>query len=111
MSGADAVQPLLPAELRARLEAGDELVLLDVREQHEFELCRIEGSLHIPLSELSLRHVELDPEREIVCVCHHGIRSANAAAALARLDFDRLYNLVGGVDRWAREVDPGMPRY
>lgn len=111
MTGGAEVRPLAPAELAARLARGEELVLLDVREPHEFELCRIEGSLHIPLAELSLRHVELDPEREIVCICHHGIRSANAAAALARLDFDRLCNLVGGVDRWAREVDPRMPRY
>jgi len=114
MSASDAgapVRTLTPAELAARLARGDELVLLDVREPHEYALCRIAGSLHVPLSELALRHVELDPEREIVCICHHGIRSASAAAALARLDFERMYNLQGGLDRWAREVDPSMPRY
>lgn len=111
MSASGGVGSLTPTELEARLARGDELVLLDVRERAEFELCRIPGSRNVPLSELSLRHVELDPERETVCICHHGIRSASAAAALARLDFERVANLVGGVERWAREVDPTMPRY
>ena len=106
-----AVTPLLPSELRERLAAGEDLLLLDVREDEERALCAIEGSLHIPMGELSLRHVELDPERPTVCVCHHGIRSAHVAAALEGLGFDRLYNLSGGIDRWAVDVDPGMARY
>lgn len=104
-------QPMTPEELRARLDAGDDLVLLDVREPEELEICKIEGSVSIPLGELSVRANELDPDAEIVCICHHGIRSANAAMGLAQLDFERLWNLSGGVDRWARTVDPSMPRY
>lgn len=104
-------QPLSPSELKRRLDDGEELVLLDVREPGETGLCRIEGSLEIPLSELSVRHVDLDPDAATVCICHHGIRSAHAAAALAELGFDRLFNLSGGIDRWAEEIDPSMTRY
>lgn len=105
------VKTLTPAELQRRVAAGEDLVLLDVREHEELAICRIEGATHIPMSELSVRHVELDPARPTVCICHHGVRSANVAAALERLDFDELYNLAGGVDRWAEEVDPSMARY
>jgi rhodanese-related sulfurtransferase len=106
-----AVTPIAPKELAVRLAAGDELVLLDVREDEELELCRITGATHIPMSELSVRHVELDPDRPTVCICHHGIRSASVAAALEGLDFTELYNLTGGVDQWAQDVEPGMARY
>lgn len=105
------IEALEPTELRRRLDAGEELVLLDVREEDEWELCRIEGSVWIPMGELSVRHVELDPDRPLVVVCHHGVRSAHAAMALEHLGFDCLYNLSGGVERWSRDVDPGMPRY
>lgn len=102
---------LRPAELQARLQAGEEFVLLDVREPEETRLGMLPGSMAIPLSELSLRVQELDPEAAVVCICHHGVRSASVAAALDRLGFEAVYNLVGGVDRWSREVDPGFPRY
>lgn len=105
------VAPLTPPELKRRLAAGEDLVVLDVREDEERALCAIEGSLHIPMGELSVRHVELDPERPTVCVCHHGIRSAHVASALERLGFEHLFNLSGGIDRWAAEVEPGMARY
>ncbi|HVS16975.1 MAG TPA: rhodanese-like domain-containing protein [Planctomycetota bacterium] len=104
-------ESLTPAQLRDRLRVEEDLVVLDVREDEERALCAIEGSLHIPMGELSVRHVELDPERPTVCVCHHGIRSAHVTAALARLGFERLYNLTGGIDRWAAEVEPDMARY
>jgi rhodanese-related sulfurtransferase len=106
-----AFESLTPAQLRDRLRAGEDLVVLDVREDEERGLCAIAGSLHIPMGELSVRHVELDAERATVCVCHHGIRSAHVAAALARLGFERLFNLAGGIDRWAAEIEPGMARY
>ena len=103
--------PLSPAELRARLDAGEKLVLLDVREHQEIAICALPDVLHIPLGELSVRLPELDPDLETVCICHHGIRSANAAAALSDLGFESLWNLSGGMDRWAREIDPSMARY
>lgn len=106
-----AVESLTPAELRDRLAAGEELVLLDVRQPEELEVCRLEGARAIPLAELPRRVDELDPERATVCICHHGVRSAQAAALLAQAGFGRLFNLSGGVDRWAAEVDPSMARY
>jgi rhodanese-related sulfurtransferase len=106
-----AVEPLTPGELKARLEAGADLIVLDVRENEELEICAIQGATHIPMSELSVRHIELDPDRPTVCVCHHGIRSASVASALENLDFTELYNLTGGIDRWADEVEPDMERY
>ena len=106
-----ALDSIAPAELRQRLEAGEDLVLLDVREQDELAICRIEGALWIPMGEIALRHGELDPERTTVCICHHGVRSARVAGALAQLGFARALNLSGGIDRWAAEVDPSMRRY
>ncbi|MGD2019015.1 MAG: rhodanese-like domain-containing protein [Planctomycetota bacterium] len=106
-----SIEPISAADLKARLDAGDELVLLDVRQPEELEICALPGVTHIPLGELSVRHHELDPEAETVCICHHGIRSANAAAGLASVGFERLLNLTGGVERWARDVDPSMARY
>jgi rhodanese-related sulfurtransferase len=105
------VNSLPPLELKRRLDAGESFVLLDVREPVEIETARIEGSVPIPLGELGLRSGELDPDRPTVCICHHGIRSAIAAESLKRAGFRAVYNLTGGVDRWAIEVDPSMKRY
>lgn len=106
-----SVAPLAPRDLARRLAAGEPLVLLDVREPEELAIARIAGSLAIPLGELASRVAELDPERPTVLVCHHGIRSAHAAAWLAGQGFAELYNLSGGVERWALEVDRSMRRY
>ena len=105
------MESLTPKELVGRLEGGDELLLLDVREPFELEICALPGAVSIPLGELASRFNELDPERAIVCLCHHGIRSAHAAAFLAQQDFERVYNLSGGIDRWAIDVEPDMRRY
>ncbi|QDV08637.1 putative adenylyltransferase/sulfurtransferase MoeZ [Planctomycetes bacterium Poly30] len=105
-------KPISPKELAARLERGDELVLLDVREPGEVAICALPGILHIPLGELSVRLTELDLDAETVCICHHGIRSAHAAAALQQIGFDgQLWNLSGGMDRWSTDVDPSARRY
>lgn len=100
-----------PRELAASLARGESWLVLDVREPEEFERCRIEGSLHLPLGELSARCSELEPGTPTVCVCHHGIRSAHAVAALVRRGFKNVRNLTGGIDRWALDVDPDLPRY
>ncbi len=103
---------LTPRELSERLARDpDGLVLLDVREPEEHEICTLDGALHVPLGDLARRASELDPERPTVVICHHGIRSAHAAAYLGSLDFDAVYNLSGGIDRWAQDVDPTMRRY
>ncbi len=99
-----------PRELKARLDAGERPVLLDVRERWEFELARIEGSKLVPMSELEQRFSELDPAAETVVICHHGARSAYVTQALQRAGFSDVSNLEGGLDAYA-ELDASVPRY
>jgi rhodanese-related sulfurtransferase len=87
------------------------VTLLDVREPWEAALCAIEGSKHIPLNELPGRVAELEPGRPTVLICHHGMRSQVAGAYLAKCGFTDLANLRGGIDAWARTVDPAMAVY
>jgi rhodanese-related sulfurtransferase len=96
--------------LKGRLEAGDRLVLLDVREPWEFELARIEGSSLIPMSELQERFTELDPDAETVVICHHGNRSSYVTRALRRAGFEKVLNLEGGIDAYS-SVDESVPTY
>lgn len=102
---------LSPAELRERMERDRELQLIDVREAAEHEIASIEGARLLPLSRFPEWADQLNPEAEIVFMCHHGIRSAQVCAYLARQGFRRLYNLSGGIDAWSCEVDPKVPRY
>ena len=100
-----------PNEVK-RLLAGDpNVVLLDVREAHEHDIVRIEGSRLIPLSELHLRANELDTADMVVTYCHHGQRSLQAITTLQHFGFKKLKHLRGGIDAWACEVDPEMARY
>ena len=85
--------------------------LLDVREPWEFDVCRIEGSRLIPLSQLPARLGELDPARPTVVICHHGVRSLRAASYLEHCGFENVVNLSGGIDAWARTVAQGMAVY
>jgi sulfur-carrier protein adenylyltransferase/sulfurtransferase len=104
---------ITPAELAAKLRSPAPPRLLDVREAPERDLVAIQPSRWIPLGDLAARVGELDDWAgdEVVVYCHHGIRSARAAAFLESLGFDRVANLAGGVDRWSFEVDPNAPRY
>jgi rhodanese-related sulfurtransferase len=86
-------------------------LLLDVRESWEFRYCHIDGSQQMPLGQVAMRLVELDPEREIVMICHLGVRSYRAGLILKQAGFANVYNLQGGVEAWARDVDPNMPKY
>ncbi len=86
-------------------------VLLDVREAWEFALCKLPGALHIPLQTIPARCNELAPDDEIVVICHHGQRSMHAAMFLERQGYSTLFNLTGGVNAWADQVDPNLPRY
>lgn len=86
-------------------------VLLDVREPWEFEKCRIEGSILIPMNTIPARQEELEPDAPVVCICHHGVRSMQVAAFLERNGFTQVTNLTGGVDAWAQQVDGSMPLY
>lgn len=97
-------------ELKARLDRGENLVLLDVRNDYEFETVNLGGVL-IPLAELPKRFTELDPVRETVVFCHHGGRSAMAVQFLKKQGFTQVKNLLGGIDEWAASIDPSLPRY
>jgi rhodanese-related sulfurtransferase len=87
------------------------VTLLDVREPWEYSLCKLDGSLHIPLGQLVARWEELDPDLPTVVICHHGVRSLHAGAFLERQGFPDVVNLQGGIDGWARTVDPAMAVY
>ncbi len=100
-----------PEMVQERLDKGEKLLLLDVREQWEFELNRLEGAVHIPLRELPARFQELDPDAEIVAYCHKGIRSLKAIRFLKEKEFKNSINLDGGIDAWSVRIDPSIPRY
>ena len=98
-------------ELREVWNRNPALVVLDVREPQEAAIARIDGARLIPLSELPARLTELDGRAEIVTHCHHGVRSMNAREILKGAGFAHVRSLAGGIDAWAREVDPEVPRY
>ena len=97
-------------ELKARLDRGDDLFILDVRETHEYQICNLQGHL-IPLGELTRRVHELDSSREIVAHCRSGKRSADAVQFLLQTGFRKIWNLKGGILAWSDEVDPSVPKY
>ena len=89
----------------------DKPLLLDVREPWEWERARIHGSQHIPMRQVPARLEEIDPQREVVAICHHGGRSQQVAMFLEKNGFSKVHNLQGGVDAWSRTVDPAVPLY
>jgi sulfur-carrier protein adenylyltransferase/sulfurtransferase len=97
-------------ELKRRLDAGDNLFVLDVREPHEYQICNINGYL-IPLGDLPKRVNELDSSREIVAHCRSGVRSGKAVEFLQQAGFKKVHNLAGGILAWADRIDPKMPKY
>lgn len=98
-------------ELKARLDKGDKLVLLDVREPWEHALAKLDGSVLIPLGTLPQALTKLDKTTEIIAYCHHGMRSADATGFLIQQGFANVKNLVGGIDAWSIQVDNAIPRY
>jgi adenylyltransferase/sulfurtransferase len=107
---ASTVPEITPKELKARLDKGDDLFILDVREPHEYQICNIGGKL-IPLGEISRRAHELDSSREIVVHCRSGKRSAEAAEFLRTAGFRKVLNLKGGILAWSDDVDPTVAKY
>ena len=105
------VRELAPRDLADRLQRGDVVELIDVREPYEWRISRIEGARHVPLDSLGARWSDLPRDRDIVLYCHHGVRSRAAAEFLAAQGFDALWNLSGGIDRWSVDVDPSIRRY
>lgn len=111
MTAGGEVRELEPAELASRLARGEEVDVIDVREGWEWKLARIAGARHIPLSQFAREVDSLDPDRELVLYCHHGARSLAAAHFLEQRGFARVWNLAGGIDRYACECAPDLPRY
>jgi len=97
-------------EFKRRLDAGDDIFVLDVREPHEYQICNIKGHL-IPLGDLPQRVHELDSSREIVVHCKSGARSAKAVEFLRKSGFRRASNLTGGILAWADRIDTSLPKY
>ena len=106
-----SVQQITAQALLEKLKDKQPLVLLDVREPVEFEYAKIKGSQSIPLNQIPLRFQELDQDQEIIVICHHGVRSLQAAHFLIHRGFVNILNLSGGIDAWSRECDSTVPRY
>ena len=100
-----------PKELKASLDKGDKLVLVDVREEWEYSLAKLDGSMLIPLGTLPQSLTRLNRDSEIIAICHHGMRSADATNFLLQQGFQNVKNLVGGIDAWSTQVDGTIPRY
>lgn len=105
------VTQITPAGLKALMDAASPHCLVDVREPWEVALARIAGSVAIPLNEIPARLQELDARARIIVMCKLGGRSQRAAEFLAANGFDQVSNLQGGIDAWARDVDPQLPAY
>lgn len=106
------MQQITPIELKEYMEHTDTPpLLLDVRGHEEYQLCHIVGSKHIPMNEIPAAYKELNPNQEIVVICHHGLRSATVAEFLHQSGFTKVMNLAGGINAWAQEIDPDMPVY
>jgi len=102
---------ITPAETKARLDRGEKLLLVDVREPWEFQTCRIEGAKLIPLGSLPANVSALVEAEDVICYCHHGMRSLDAATWLRFQGVEKAKSLAGGIERWSVEVDPSVPRY
>jgi rhodanese-related sulfurtransferase len=105
---------ITPRELKARLDAGEKLLLVDCREPAEFELARIEGAELVPMRSVPAELSRLDAladETPLVVYCHHGVRSLNVVHWLREQGVEACQSMAGGIDRWSLEIDPSVPRY
>ena len=107
------VKQISPAELATWLadKSREAPLLLDVREPWEHDKARIAGSRLVPMGQIQARLAELDDDKEVVAICHHGGRSMQVAAFLEKSGFSKVHNLAGGIDAWSRTVDPSIPLY
>lgn len=106
------MQEITATELKQRIDEGEDIQIIDVREMNEYQLARIPNAVHIPLGQVINRMSEIDPNRETVVHCKMGGRSARAIEALTRAGFKgNLTNLKGGITAWSNEVDPSVPKY
>jgi rhodanese-related sulfurtransferase len=99
------------SEFERRRKAGETFLLVDVREQWEYDLCRIDGARLIPMRTIPANLQLLDGDVDVICYCHHGQRSLDVAAWLRTQGVESAQSLAGGIDRWSIEIDPAVPRY
>jgi rhodanese-related sulfurtransferase len=102
---------ITPAELKKKLDAGEKLLLVDVREPWEHQTCRIEGARLIPMRTVPANLQSLDVEEPVICYCHHGMRSLDVAVWLQKQGVLSARPLSGGIEKWSAEIDPKVPRY
>ena len=100
-----------PELVNEMIESGEDLILLDIRDDWEWEKAHLEGAIHIPLDELSGRMTELDPRSETIVYCHHGERSVDGCLVLWEHGFRKVRSLTGGIEAWSELVDPTVPKY
>ena len=105
------ITQLTPHQAQTLLQQRPDTLLLDVREENETQICQLARSTHIPMNLIPLRQNELPDGVAMIVYCHHGLRSLNVARFLEHAGFEELYNLVGGIEAWAREIEPAMARY
>ncbi|MGR9072213.1 MAG: rhodanese-like domain-containing protein [Gammaproteobacteria bacterium] len=107
-----SVIPITACELREKLRREEAAtMLLDVREPFEFQFARIAGSVLVPMAQIHQGLDVIDRQRDIVVICHHGIRSQQVAEYLIYRGFEKVFNLTGGIDAWSLDCDPDVPRY
>lgn len=100
-----------PSEVKKRLESGEDLHFVDVREPQEFAITRIAGSRLIPMGSIPAHLSELDDDRPVIVFCHHGVRSLQVAHWLRQQGVEQAQSMAGGIDLWSTSVDPSVPRY
>lgn len=105
------IEDITPSEFLRRVDSGELWQLLDVREAWEIDIAWIEHSLEIPMAEIQARVTELDMSKPVAVLCHSGGRSAQVANYLSQCGFDRVANIVGGIDAWSLDIDQSIPRY
>ncbi|MGB2666582.1 MAG: rhodanese-like domain-containing protein [Candidatus Acidiferrum sp.] len=102
---------ILPSEVKQRLDRGEKMMLIDVREPHEYAICHIEGADLIPMGTIPANLQKLDSGEDVICFCHHGMRSMDVANWLRAQGVKSARSMAGGIDRWSLEIDPKVPRY
>lgn len=100
-----------PREVKERLDRGEKVLLVDVREPWEYAQCRIAGSVLIPMGTIPANLQQLDGDDDVICYCHHGMRSLDVANWLRSQGVTSAKSMAGGIDRWSVEIDPAVPRY
>jgi len=102
---------ITPQEVKQRLDRGEKLLVVDVREPWEYAHCHIENALHIPMGSIPANLQSLDTDEDVICYCHHGMRSLDVANWLRSQGIVSAKSMAGGIERWSAEVDPKVPRY